>query len=70
MATQKKSARLIRELKEGAGHQLYASKMAVQNEAIPLLYEMIVYYLEDRFERDEGCVYAAQILYDLNFTMD
>jgi hypothetical protein len=59
-------------LKECAGHQLYASKMSVQNEFIPLLYDMIISQLSlsDGLSKEEGVMGATQILMDLNFSMD
>ena len=38
----------MRELKEYAGAQLNNGRMAVQNEYVPLLYDIIVCLLEDR----------------------
>lgn len=69
-SVQRKSARLIRELKENAGHHLYASKMSVQTEFIPLLYMMIIHHLEDKSNKEESVALASKILHDLNFTMD
>ena len=46
--TTRKSNRLIRELKDSCGHQLYASKMSIQNEFIPLIFEMIVGKLQTK----------------------
>lgn len=58
-STQRKSARLIRELKESAGHHFYASKMSVQNESIPMLYDYIITKLDNPKDKDKACHEAA-----------
>lgn len=45
--------------------------MSVQNEFIPLIYDMIVYHLEDRSKNKEQSIEeASRILFDLNTSMD
>lgn len=57
--------RLIREIKEFCGRELYAARMSVQNEHVPLLFHMVVHMLEDK-----NCIGAAQILMDLNINVE
>lgn len=69
-SSQRKSARLIRELKESAGHHFYASKMSVQNESIPMIYDYIISKLDNPKDKDAACQDAAKLLFDFNLTMD
>ena len=70
-SSSRKAYRLIRELKEGAGHQLYAAKMSIQNEYIPLIYDHIIILLDDKSDdKAQSINEAAQMLFDLNYTMD
>ena len=45
--------------------------MSIQNEYIPLIYDQIILQLDDKSENKANSIQeAAQILYDLNYTMD
>lgn len=54
----------MRELKSFVGETLYAGPMSVQNEYIPLLFELILYFIEN-----DRVTEAAQFMLDLRLNM-
>lgn len=61
MSIEKKSKRMLRELREAAGTAFYADRTAIQNEHLPLIFDMILDCLEGEIN-DRNIRAAARIL--------
>ena len=68
MSTMRKITRLIKEIKEFCGPQLYANRNAALIEYLPLMFQMV--YQQLKLNTKEGALEACLILKDLGITLD
>jgi len=70
LSLERKSRKMLKELREAAGQAFYASKSAVQNEHLPLIFDMIQDCLEGSEPSDRALIAASKILIQLNLNME
>jgi len=63
--SQKKSKRLIRELKKVMGHHAQASRMEIQNDYVKLVLQLILKYIK---KGKDSVQKALDFMYDLGIT--